>query len=237
MQVKPIKTKLFRPEQDLVSFIKKSIPRVPEKSVIVITSKIVALSQGRIAPGGEKEKVRLIKKEAEQYIKTKWCYLALKEGHWCPSAGVDASNAKDLLIMWPHDIYKTAARLREDLRRLYKVKKLGILITDSRSVPLRAGLSGVTLGYAGFKGLKSYVGKPDLFGRALKMSRFNVADGLASTAVLVMGEGRERRPLALIKEAPVEFVDIVDPHELRIEPRDDLYRPVFDSLRQNRRRK
>ena len=39
----------------------------------------------------------------------------------------------------------------------------------------------MSLGYAGFKGIKDYRGSPDIFGRKFKYSRTNVADGLATT--------------------------------------------------------
>ena len=35
-------------------------------------------------------------------------------------------------------------------------------------MPLRAGVVGVALGYAGFKGLRDYRGKEDIFGKKLK---------------------------------------------------------------------
>lgn len=234
MQVIPIRTKTFKLNNNLLEFIKKNVPKVPEKSVIVITSKIVSLAQGRVVKGGEAAKISAVKKEAERFIKTRWCYLALKEGHWCPNGGIDASNADGRqLILWPHRLFEEAKKLRLKLRQQYRVKKLGILITDSRSLPLRAGIMGVALAYAGFSGLKSYVGKKDIFGRRIKMSRVNVADSLAVAAVLSMGEGAERQPLALITEAPIKFTSGINPEELQISPKDDLYRPLYRKLEQN----
>ena len=45
-----------------------------------------------------------------------------------------------------------------------------------------------------------------------------------------MGEGREQQPLAVIEDAPVEFVEKVDRTELHIDIEDDVYRPLFDNL-------
>jgi F420-0:gamma-glutamyl ligase len=237
MQIKPIKTKVFKPKDRLEDFIFSYLPKVKNGSVIVVTSKIVALAQGRIVPGGPGEKDKWIKKESEKYINTKWCYLTLKDGHWCPNAGIDESNAEGYLILWPKDSYRVAEQLRKALLKRYKIKNLGVLITDSRIFPLRAGVTGVSLGYAGFAGLRNYIGLPDIFGRKLKMTQSNVSDALATAAVLVMGEGAERHPIALIENAPVEFCDRVKKTELKINAEDDLYLPLFKRFNNSKVRK
>ena len=117
--------------------------------------------------------------------------------------------------------------LRKKLLEKYKIKKLGVLITDSRTMPLRMGVSGVALGYAGFYGIRNYVGTKDIFGRDFKFSRTNIADSLAATAVLVMGEGNEQQPLAIIEKAPVKFCDKVNRNELYIDIKDDMYQSLF----------
>ena len=151
------------------------------------------------------------------------------------SAGIDEYNANGKLILLPKDSFKTARELRNKLRQRYGIRHLGVLITDSRTVPLRAGVTGIALGYAGFRGVKDYRGTPDIFGRRFKFSRTNIADGLASAAGLVMGEGSERQPLAIIEKAPVEFRDKVDRGELRIDIQEDMYRPLFSKLRKLQR--
>ena len=97
-------------------------------------------------------------------------------------------------------------------------------------MPLRSGITGVALGYAGFQGIRDYRGKPDIFGRKFKFSRTNVADSLATAAVLVMGEGNERQPLAIIEKSPVEFCDKIRQKELSIDIREDMYAPFFSQL-------
>jgi len=229
MKITSVKTSLFHEGDDLFEFITAHIPRFAEKSILVITSKIVALSQGRVVDPREISFDDLIKKESEWAIPTKYCYLTLKEGMIAPNAGIDKSNAAGKWILWPKDSYGVANDLRQRLRRHYKIKKLGVLITDSRVLPLRKGITGVALGYAGFKGLRNYVGKGDLFGRKLKMSRTNVADSLAVAAVLLMGEADEQTPLAMIEEAPAEFTAAkIKRNALKINPAVDLYRPLFE---------
>ena len=191
MLIQPVHTAIFKAGDSLEDFIARFIPAVSENSIIVVTSKIVAVSQRRIVPGGSAEKVRWIKKESEKYIRTKWCYLTLKNGQWCANAGIDESNSQEGgLILLPKDPYRDANKLRKKLRKQYRVKKLGVIITDSRIFPLRLGVTGVAIGYAGFQGIRNYIGLKDLFGRRIMMTKTNVADSLAAAAVLEMGEGR-----------------------------------------------
>lgn len=234
MQIKALKTRVFKEKEDLLSFILKYVKNLKENSILVITSKIVALAEGRIvAFENEKQKIVLIKKESSFAIKTKYpgVWLTIKDGAVMANAGIDESNAYGKLILLPKNSFRSARLLRKSLVKEFKVKNLGILITDSRLLPLRAGAAGVALGYAGFAGIKNYVGKKDIFGRVLKMSRTDVADSLATAAVLSMGEGREQQPLALITNASVEFVEKINKKELLINPKDDLYRPLFEKIK------
>ena len=94
-------------------------------------------------------------------------------------------------------------------------------------MPLRRGVLGAALAYYGFKGVESKIGTKDLFGRELKMTQINVADALAVSATLTMGEGKEGCPLAVIK-APVKFADLSDNSELQIPLEEDLYKPLLE---------
>jgi F420-0:gamma-glutamyl ligase len=146
------------------------------------------------------------------------------------SAGIDESNANGKLILLPRNSWKTANYLRKKLKEKYGTKNLGVLVTDSRTLPLRAGVTGVALGYAGFKGIRDYRGSKDIFGRKFKFSRVDVADSLATVAVLAMGEGDEQRPLAIIQQAQIEFCNKTNRKELDIDIREDMYRPLFLNL-------
>ena len=231
MIIKSIKTRIFEEGEDIFSFITEYFKKLPEKSVVVVTSKIVALSEKRTAIiKDNKTKELLIRKESEFAILTKYVWLTIKDGMIMAFAGIDESNANGKLILLPKDSFKTAHLLRKKLQKKYKIKKLGVLITDSHTAPLRSGVTGVALGYAGFCGIKSYIGTPDIFGRNFKFSRTDVADSLATGAVLVMGEGNEQQPLAVIEKAPIEFCDKINKNELYIDIKEDMYRPLFSKL-------
>jgi coenzyme F420-0:L-glutamate ligase len=235
MKVTAIKTRIFKENENLLDFILKYIPKIKEGDIVVITSKIVALSEGRTAVcKTEKEKEKIIKSESDFALKTKYTWLTIKDGTVMASAGVDESNADGKIILLPKDSFISAQTLYAKLRKIYKVKNLGVLITDSRLLPLRAGVVGVALGYAGFKGVKDYIGTPDMFGRILKMSRTDVADSLATSAVLIMGEGREKQPLAVINNAPVDFASKINRKELIMDPREDVYGPIFKALKKRK---
>lgn len=233
MQVIPIKTRVFRESEDLLKFIENHVESIEENTILVVTSKIVSLAESRtheIVDARTKEE--LIKKESQWAMRTKYTWLTIKDEMVMASAGIDESNADGKLILLPKDSHQAAQSLRDALRKKHGLKNLGVLITDSRIFPLRAGASGIALAYTGFSGIRDYRGKKDIFGREFRVERNNMADSLATAAVMVMGEGAEQQPLALIKNAPVEFTDSVDKDELKIDVRDDLYEPLFEHIKE-----
>lgn len=207
-----------------------------ENSILAITSKIVSIAQGDLIPVKSGGKEEAIKKESEYYIPaTKSKYkitITIKNGILVSSAGIDESNGNGNYILWPKNSQKTANLIRRFLQKKFKVKKVGVIITDSRSTPFRRGAIGLGLAFSGLKPLNDYVGKPDIFGKKLKVTKSSVIDNLASAAVLVMGEGKEQTPLALISEIP--FIKLVDRNptkgeidELRINLDNDLFSALF----------
>jgi len=228
MKIKPIKTRVFQEGEDLFDFVCSYFKNIPEKSVIVITSKIVALAEKRTAEPKDKE--RILKEESELAVKTKYMWLTIKDGNFTANAGIDSSNGNGKIILWPKDSFKTAKEIREKLRKKYKLKKLGVLITDSRVMPLRSGTLGLAIGWAGFAGIKNYKGKEDIFGRKFKHSKINIPDNLASAVILTMGEGDERQPLTIIENAPIEFRDKVRRNEIKIKLENDIYLPLYKSV-------
>jgi F420-0:gamma-glutamyl ligase len=209
---------------------------MPERSILAVTSKIVSLCEGNAVSQGEITKDALVKREATHYIdprRSRWgITLTVTRNILIPSAGIDESNADGTFLLWPKNPQKTADTLRAHLARRFQRQKVGVIITDSTTTPLRRGTTGIALAHSGFDALKDYVGKKDLFGRPFKVSRLNVMNCLASAAVGVMGEGSERTPLALISEIPsVRFVQRnPSPSELAfltIAPKDDLYAPLL----------
>lgn len=239
MEVRPIKTRVFHERENLADFIVAHIPKVQEGTILVVTSKIVALAEGRtVEIVDEHTREKAIRKEADFAMRTMYTWLTLKDGLLMSSAGIDESNAEgNKLILLPKDSFRAASELRTELRKRYKVKKLGILIPDSRVLALRAGAVGVAMGYAGFRGIRDYRGTKDMFGRVMKISRTNIPDSLASAAVLVMGEGKEQQPLAIVTGLEVEYTERTNRKETIIPPEHDMYRPFFEEISKKQRGK
>lgn len=113
---------------------------------------------------------------------------------------------------------------------MFGIKNLGVIISDTRSAPLRIGTVGRAIGCAGFLPTKSYVGKEDLFGRKSRVTVSNIADALATSAVFMMGEGDEQTPLVIIKDAPVSFTNKPlneKDKELNLSPEHDIFSYIY----------
>lgn len=228
MKITAIKTSVFKEKQNLPQFVSKHLPAVKDSSIIAVSSKVAALWEGRTAPAARMEE--LIKKESSYSLKTALCWFTIKDGMVMTNAGIDQSNIKNKIALLPKDSYKTAAKLRAVLLKKYKIKNLGIILTDSMILPLRAGVIAGAVGYSGFEGVKDCRGQKDLHGKKLKITLVNAADTLASAAALVMGEAAEQCPLALIENAPVRFTAKTDKNEIKYPLKKDLYYPFFKGI-------
>jgi len=227
-----LRTPVLRPKEDLISFFCSALTEnkvvLNERSVVIIASKIVAVSQGRIAAVKGKEKILLIQQEAD----TAWAsenpeyFLTIKNGILVANAGIDASNAGlGKVILWPQDSQKVAGEFRATLQKKFGLQQIGVLIMDSVCTPLRAGISGVALGWSGFHAVRNERGKKDLFGRALEVTQVAVADNLASAAQLLIGSSNESTPFVICEHAPVEFTDLNEEATTTlIPPEQDLFR-------------
>lgn len=232
MNIIPIKTRIFQEGENLLDFIEKHIPIFENGDVLVITSKIVALSEGRtFIAHTEDEKLKYIKSESSWYARTKYVHLTIHDRMPMANAGIDESNGNGKCIMLPHDTYESAYKIWLQIKEKYQLANFCIIISDSRTIPFRNGTTGVSLGHAGFQGIRDYRGKPDIFGRPFHYARTNVPDALATAAVHVMGEWDECQPLALIKNAQITYsLEKQTGEDLIILPEDDMYAPLFQKI-------
>lgn len=231
MNLTPVTTEVFSPRRDLAEFIVRHIPAVKEGCVLGVASKLFALWKGEIVSYQNlAQKEDLILRESTHALKTPLAWFTIKDGMVMTNAGIDESNADGKLLLLPKDVYVLAAQLRKQLQERWGVKKLGVLITDSMILPLRAGVVATAVAYAGFKGVKDLRGHTDIFGKPLEVTLVNVADSLASAAALCMGEADNKTPLCLIQDAPIEFVEKTDPAEITYPVENDLYTPLFQAV-------
>lgn len=225
---------------NLFSTLDTCLPKLSENSIVIITSKIISICQGRVVKNdGTVNKQDLIRREAQLYMEeensAKWgIVLTVKNDMLIASSGIDESNGNGYFILWPENLEKTTARIWKHLREKYHVERLGVIITDSHTTPLRWGVTGIGICWCGFEPLKNYIDTPDIFGRLLHVTKASVLDGLSAAAVLVMGEGKEQTPISVITD--ISFVQfrnrpptIAECQALHISIKEDIFSPLVNS--------
>ncbi len=233
MVIKVYKThKITAKDTDILTILDTYLPKLEENSIVVITSKIVALCEGNFISTEKASKDNLVKQEADLYLPKEennyGVYITIKGNILAATAGIDESNTDGKIVFWPKNPQKSANKIREHLKKKHNLKNIGVLITDSKTTPLRWGVTGIGLSHSGFKAINDYVGTEDLFGREFKMTKVNVMDGLSSGAAVVMGETTEQTPLGVITDIPFVMFQDHNPTEnelknLAIPIDDDVY--------------
>ncbi|HUD02737.1 MAG TPA: coenzyme F420-0:L-glutamate ligase [Candidatus Paceibacterota bacterium] len=237
MQWLPIKTRtLFPPKDDLFAVFDESLVDVQEGDIVLVTSKVLAIHQGRCVPIADvASKDELIKQEAEKYIDRSrvpgnYAVLTLKHHTLIASAGIDESNANGHYILWPENIDEATKEICRYLRKKHNVKNLGVILTDSHTIPMRWGVLGISISHYGFEPLADLRGTHDLFGRALTITRQNIPDALAAFGVLLMGEGSESTPILVARGYPATFTEEPTMQKLVVDPSQDIYKPLLDAF-------
>ena len=234
---------LIPPKDDLWDALHPALPPLEEGDVLAITSKIVAIHQGRCVPAATVDNIEdLIEDEAEGWIpKTSSKHgisLTIKGGTLIASAGIDASNANDHFVLWPLQPSTAAAEIGRALKKRYGLSRLGVILADSHCIPLRRGTVGIAIGFHGFAALKDYRGQPDIFGRRLGVTLSNHPDAMAAAAVGLMGEGAECVPAVIIRGWPgLEFNDVAEHGDFFIDPREDIFAPLLEAFWQHDQKK
>jgi len=239
MKVNSYHTKKVFPNDNLFQILDESLPeKIKENSVVAVTSKIIALCEGRVAEDTSDNRDKLVEGEAQYFLprfSNKYDFtISIKNNTFVASAGIDRSNGNGKLVLWPKNPQESVNRIREYLVKKYSLQNIGVITTDSKTTPLRWGVTGTSIAHSGFEALKSYIDKPDVFGRLLQFEKTNIAESLAASAVLVMGEGAEQTPLAVIEDLPFILFQRRNPtkeelESLKIDLEDDVYYPLLTS--------
>jgi coenzyme F420-0:L-glutamate ligase len=260
MQVFPIQTRIIRPEDNVVDVFLESIDKIDltllDNDIITIAETPLGTTEGQVVKLSEvqvsekakelgtkydllPEVAELIIQEADEILGgISRVVLTIKNNTLMANAGVDKSNIPPgYASLLPVDSRASAERLRAEIKEKTG-KTVGVMVIDSRTQPLRLGNIGMALGVAGFKPVADDRGKHDLFGNEMRITRRAIADNLASACTAVMGESDESVPIALIRNAPVEFVDqSFDSSEMWISPTECMYMAIFDQWRKDARDK
>jgi dihydrofolate synthase / folylpolyglutamate synthase len=235
-----IKTPIVCPGDSIFEILDKYITILDDSSIVAITSKIISICQNRIVPIDKiSSKYALVKQEAEAYLaESDACYdahLTIKQSRIIPSAGIDESNGNGYYVFYPEKIQETTEEIWHYLRKKHQLQNIGVIFTDSHIIPLRRGVTGTSISWCGFEPLYDYVGKKDLFNTTLRMTKINLLDALATAAVLIMGEGTEQTPMAIIKNAPkISFVERIpttqEKESIIIPLEEDLFAPLLRNV-------
>jgi coenzyme F420-0:L-glutamate ligase/coenzyme F420-1:gamma-L-glutamate ligase len=196
---------------------------VRDGDVFVVASKIVSYEQSRIVKLSDitasnaarvqakkyavsAELMELICREADViYGGVEHAILTLKDGMLTVNAGIDNKNSPlGHVTLWPERLRSWVDQFRLKLVHYYS-RKVGTLVTDSSCMPMRIGTVGVALAASGFKPTFDYRGSGDLYDKEIIITQHALAQSIATAAHLVMGEGSERTPIALVRGAPVEM--------------------------------
>jgi len=221
--------------ETLEDTLRKNKQQLQDGDVLVISSKYVSNSQGRlvnIENVKSSEQGNLISKKFQ--IKPKMAEVIVRESDvifggvsgfvltssddiLAPNAGIDKSNVKKgKVILYPKDPFLIAEQIKRKIFLKYLIH-VGIIIVDSRLMPARVGTTGVAIACAGIEPVIDMRAEKDLEGNPLKVTFQAVADNLASIANHKMGEGSETQPFAIIRDSEAKLTDRkIKPMELAV---------------------
>ena len=228
-------TKKFDIFEVMETTLQKNKISLQNGDVLVISSKYVSNSQGRLIDlenvnvskdGIElSEKFQIKPKIAEAIIRESdvifggisGFVITSSDNIMAPNAGIDKSNAeKGKVILYPEDPYLVAEQIRRKIFLKHLVH-VGIIIVDSRLMPARVGTTGVAISCAGIEPVNDMRAEKDLNGNPLKVTFQAVVDNLASIANHKMGEGSESKPFAIIRNSDAKLTDRkINPNELAV---------------------
>lgn len=171
-------------------------PFVQDGDVLVVTSKVVSKSEGRVVTGDREqairdETVRVVARRGPTSI------VETRLGVVMAAAGVDASNvAPGSVVLLPLDPDASARQLRE--RLAVTVGNVAVIVSDTAGRAWRHGQTDLALGVAGILPLESFEGRLDAYGNPLAVTAPAVADEIAGIAEIATGK-LGHRPVTVLR--------------------------------------
>jgi coenzyme F420-0:L-glutamate ligase/coenzyme F420-1:gamma-L-glutamate ligase len=232
----------------IVSTAKNNEVEIDDGDVVVVAQKVVSKAEDRVVQldtvepskkaleiaektGRNPRLLELVLRESKRFLKASEEIVIVEDKREIVNinAGIDKSNVQGAgnYALLPVDPDESARRLRSRLRKLTE-KNVSVIISDTYSRAFRRGQVNFAIGLAGMSSFFDYRGTEDLFGYTMQVKFAAVADELASAAELVMGQGKEAMPVAVIKGlnrlTPSEDSSSKD---LVISQEEDLFRNVW----------
>jgi coenzyme F420-0:L-glutamate ligase / coenzyme F420-1:gamma-L-glutamate ligase len=193
-------------------------PDLASVDVVAIAHKVVSKAEGRtrrlaeVEPGDraralaaehgkDPRLVQAVLDESEELLRAERGVLVCvtRHGLVCANAGVDQSNTGEPgeLVLLPKDPDASARALRARIGELRGVRP-AVVITDSFGRAWRLGQTDVAIGAAGIEPLDDWRGRPDAFGRELRVTTVAIADALAAAADLARAKD-SGEPVVLVR--------------------------------------
>ena len=228
--------------EELLKALKKNEEKLEEGDILVISTKYISNSQGRvldlkntkISPQGQeisekynlrKEVGEIVNRESDMIFGGIAGFVITSSNNiMAPNAGIDKSNAKKgRIILYPNDPFLTSEQIRRKIFLKFFIH-VGVILVDSRLMPARIGTSGITIACSGMEPVLDLRSKKDLEGNPLKVTFQAVADNIATVANYKMGEGGESKPFAIVRNSGVTLTDRkISPSETTIDPNQCVY--------------
>ncbi len=226
----------------LLETLDKNNQRLEEGDVVVISTKYISNSQGRLIDlsnvktskeGAAISKKFQMKREVAEIILREsdkifggiaGFVITSADNIMAPNAGIDKSNAKKgKIILYPKNPYLIAEQIKRKVFLKFLVH-IGVILVDSRLMPSRIGTSGVAVACAGIEPVLDMRAEKDLNGNPLKVTFQAVVDNLATIANHKMGEAAESKPFAIIRNSGAKLTDRkISPMEVAISPDQCVY--------------
>ncbi|MCU7725372.1 coenzyme F420-0:L-glutamate ligase [Actinoplanes sp. KI2] len=206
MEIRPVRgIGDVTPGDDLVELIAAAAPWLADGDVLVVTSKIVSKSEGRLvevpADGPERDAARAtaLAAETRRVVARRGPTTIVQTHHGfvMAAAGIDASNVdKTHLVLLPADPDASARRLRDGFRA--RGLAVAVVVSDTMGRAWRNGLTDVALGAAGIAPFRDHRGETDPYGNELQLTQMAVIDELAAAGELVKGKC-DQVPVAVVR--------------------------------------
>lgn len=191
---------------------------IEDNDIIVIASTIVSKAEGRmfrledITAGEDAERIAsmhhgldprfvqaVLDRSHEVLVEFPILLVETDNGHVCIKAGIDDSNVdKGYLADLPVDPDQSAGLIGEKIEK-HTGKKVSIIVTDTNGRAFKIGQTGIAVGVYKIHPIKNWIGQKDLFGNTLEITEEAIADEIAGTANLLMGEGDGGYPVIVIR--------------------------------------
>jgi dihydrofolate synthase / folylpolyglutamate synthase len=235
MEIIPIKTRVLHPpKDDLYAVLDAHLTDVREGDIVVVTSKVVSIHEGRCIPLTSADKKTLIEKESDfiNLSHQRKNLLTVVHHAFIANAGIDESNGAGHCILLPQDPFASARTLYRYLLKRFHVSRVGVIVTDSHTLPFRYGTVSTGIGWWGFEPIVNHQGRPDLFGRTTLYSKTNMVDAIAASVSLISGECNEAQPIQIVRDVPgVVWCTDDTRQQLLVPYEEDLYRVLYKDFK------